>query len=113
MAQEISEGVILQGLWAKALCESDYDENKSKARYIKLRVDALKKEVRQHVSSSMVANRANNLRLSNEQKLLEDDAYPAYQRGDYQRALAEFSSLAQKGQAWAQNWLGVIDVHPT
>ena len=40
-AEEVAAGVIRQGLWAKAIAESDGDEAAAKARYIKLRVELL------------------------------------------------------------------------
>lgn len=44
-AQEISGGDVRPGLWAKALAETDYDEPRARARYLKLRVRLLKAEV--------------------------------------------------------------------
>lgn len=44
VAKEISEGVVRQGLWAKSLSDSGCNEQNAKARYIKLRVESLKKE---------------------------------------------------------------------
>ena len=38
VAQEMANGVIDSGIMAKASAETDFDENKSKALYIKLRV---------------------------------------------------------------------------
>ena len=40
-AEEVAAGVIRQGLWAKAIAESDGNEAAAKARYIKLRVELL------------------------------------------------------------------------
>jgi hypothetical protein len=42
VANEIANGTISQGLFAKALAASDGDAQKAKARYIKLRVDMLR-----------------------------------------------------------------------
>lgn len=38
VAQEMANGIIDSGLMAKASAETDFDENKSKALYIKMRV---------------------------------------------------------------------------
>jgi len=43
-AEEIAANNIRPGLWAKAIAESDGDDAKAKARYIKLRVEAMKAE---------------------------------------------------------------------
>ncbi|MGH8546648.1 MAG: hypothetical protein ACREX3_24145 [Gammaproteobacteria bacterium] len=44
-AEEIGSGQVRRGLWAKALADSGYDEQLARARYLKLRVKALKAEV--------------------------------------------------------------------
>jgi hypothetical protein len=44
-AAEIANGEVRQGLWAKALAETGYDGQRARARYLKLRVKALKVEV--------------------------------------------------------------------
>ena len=43
-AEEIAANNIRPGLWAKAIAESDGDDAKAKARYIKLRVETMKAE---------------------------------------------------------------------
>jgi hypothetical protein len=43
--REIESGQRRDGIWAKALAESDMDHGKAGARYIKLRVQSLKDEV--------------------------------------------------------------------
>ena len=45
VGEELQSGQIRQGLWAKALAEEGYDEQRAKARYLKLRVRALRKEI--------------------------------------------------------------------
>lgn len=42
VASEIQEGAIDQGIWAKALSESNGDKNRAESIYIKLRVNKLK-----------------------------------------------------------------------
>ena len=45
VGEEIRRGEIRQGLWAKALSEEGYDEQRARARYLKLRVRSLRKEI--------------------------------------------------------------------
>jgi hypothetical protein len=45
VGEELRQGNIRQGLWAKALAEEGYDKQKAKARYLKLRVRSLRKEI--------------------------------------------------------------------
>jgi hypothetical protein len=45
VGEELRQGNIRQGLWAKALAEEGYDKQKAKARYLKLRVRSLRKEM--------------------------------------------------------------------
>jgi hypothetical protein len=42
--QEIKEGKFQEGLTTRAIAETDGDENKARALYIKLRIESLKKE---------------------------------------------------------------------
>lgn len=44
VSNEMSNGVISQGLYAKAVYEAEGDERKAKARYIKLRVNSVRAE---------------------------------------------------------------------
>ena len=44
--REIESGIRRDGLWGKAIAESDGDEKKAKAFYLKLRVQALKDELK-------------------------------------------------------------------
>ena len=43
--EEIQNGIRRDGLWAKALAESNMDENSAKARYLLLRVQSIKDEI--------------------------------------------------------------------
>ena len=43
-AEEIAANNIRPGLWAKAIAESDGDDAKARARYIRLRVETMKAE---------------------------------------------------------------------
>ena len=44
VAVEVAAGAIRQGLWAKAISESDGNEAAAKARYLKLRVEMINAE---------------------------------------------------------------------
>lgn len=105
VALEISSGNIRPGLWVKALAETGYQEHKAKARYIQLRVEVLKGEVRQFRTELVNEERSRRQLLEAEQHHIESDAVPAYRRGDYPQAFRGFAVLAQKGHAWAQNHL--------
>lgn len=104
VGREIAEGHVRPGLWVKALADSKYDEPRAKARYIELRVEALKSELGQAAS----ADRAKHRMLADEQSALKADALPAYNRGDYETALRGFVALDLDGQSWAQNYLGYM-----
>lgn len=45
VGEELRQGQIRQGLWAKALAEEGYDEQRAKAKYLKLRVRSLRNEI--------------------------------------------------------------------
>jgi hypothetical protein len=44
IAREIDAGQMRDGLWAKALAESDYDDGKARGLYMRMAVAALKQE---------------------------------------------------------------------
>jgi hypothetical protein len=44
VAREIDSGHYRQGLWAKALAESDFDDNKARALYMRMAVKAIQAE---------------------------------------------------------------------
>jgi uncharacterized membrane protein YdbT with pleckstrin-like domain len=43
-AEEVASGQIRQGIWAKAIAETDGNDAAAKARYLKLRVEIMKAE---------------------------------------------------------------------
>lgn len=45
MGEELRRGEVRQGLWAKALSGEAYDQQRAKAKYIKLRVRVLRREL--------------------------------------------------------------------
>lgn len=104
VAAELAQGGMRPGLWTKALADSNLDEKRAKARYIRLRVAALKEEAARNGRQQAESRRA----LANQEKNLEDGAMDAYRRGEYENALKGFVSLAHKGDAWAQYNLGIM-----
>jgi hypothetical protein len=68
VSDELRRGNIRPGLWAKALAEEGYDEQRAKARYLKLRVQSLRKEIAQVVSSEQARVRAHQ-KQQNEQAI--------------------------------------------
>lgn len=58
--EEITANNIRPGLWAKALAETDGNEVSAKARYIKLRVDAMKAEadLQEYADETLQKNQA-------------------------------------------------------
>jgi len=47
--REMKDGIRRDGLWAQAMSESEMDSNKATARYIELRVQSMKDELRQQM----------------------------------------------------------------
>ena len=69
-AEEITANNIRPGLWAKAIAESDGDEAKAKARYIKLCVETMKAEadLQDHASANVEKERAEMERREEERR---------------------------------------------
>ena len=65
--REMNSGIRRDGIWAKALADSDYDEKKAQARYIKLRVQSLKDEVSLAIISSTTDKIADNSKMETEE----------------------------------------------
>lgn len=68
VGEELRQGSIRQGLWAKALAEEGYDEQRAKARYLKLRVRSLRKEIADAAYHEQVRARAHQ-KQQNEQAI--------------------------------------------
>ena len=47
--REMKDGIRRDGLWAQAMSDSEMDSNKATARYIELRVQSMKDELRQQM----------------------------------------------------------------
>ena len=62
VANELEQGVGDKGIWAKSLAECDGNEARAKARYLKLRVQALQDQVEilGHAKSEAVASKRIN-----------------------------------------------------
>lgn len=58
--REIRSGVMRDGLWAKALSESEMNEHKAKALYIKLRTQALRDEASLLIAAISASNKITN-----------------------------------------------------
>lgn len=111
VAQEIIAGNIRSGLWVKALAEANFSEDKAKVRYIKYRIETLKAEFQDEKKVHEDAREFRQRLLADEKHRKESNALPAYQRGEYPEAFQGFESLAEKGEAWAQNFLAWMLEH--
>lgn len=52
VAQELRKGEVRQGLWAKSLASTEYDQQRAKALYIRLRAEAIKQELAEAARAS-------------------------------------------------------------
>jgi hypothetical protein len=78
-AQELATKQVAVGLMAKAYSESDGDEKRAVASYIKLRVDQLSLEFTQHQKRTKEIERT-NLKRAREEALKRDAAREAQKR---------------------------------
>ena len=76
-AEEIAANNIRPGLWAKAIAESDGDDAKAKARYIKLRVETMKAEADLQDHASENAYKAEAEMRKREEELRREEARDA------------------------------------
>lgn len=76
VAKEIESGYMREGLWAKALSESNFDEGKARAIYMRMAVKALQLEVRDQA----------NQEASRQQNAMQQ-AITLYDKGQYSAAL--------------------------
>lgn len=75
--REIESGQRRDGIWAKALAESDMDQGKAGARYIKLRVQSLKDEVTLFIADMKKADQAiQTARISQKAMPTQEPAIP-------------------------------------
>jgi len=56
VSEEVKSGKRVDSLWTRAFSESDGDSNKANARYIKLRFEQIKSEIRDSNSSSSISS---------------------------------------------------------
>jgi hypothetical protein len=98
VAKEIGAGKIQEGLWARALAESGFDELQTKSRYIVLRVAALKAEIAER--------RQFRFQYQKEWKRLR----VAYAEKNYGGCLLGWSRLAKAGDVEAQYCLALLYV---
>jgi hypothetical protein len=74
IAIELSENRVKQGLWTKALAESDWSEPLAKAAYVKMRIEQLRVELVPHVqAAASLHSISHSLREAKEYGLTDDD----------------------------------------
>ena len=72
VAVELSNSMLKQGLWTKALSDSDWDEPKAKALYVKMRIGQIRNELLAEVAQRQAqlsdpGNEARSYGLSEEE----------------------------------------------
>jgi hypothetical protein len=74
IAIELSENRVKQGLWTKALAESDWSEPLAKAAYVKMRIEQLRVELAPHVqAAASLHSNSHSLREAKEYGLTDED----------------------------------------
>lgn len=86
VANEVSQGIKDEGLWAMAMAESGFDEQKGKARYMALRVVKIKQENAKEVSRLAEISR------------LRAKADLSYKNGEYKKCLETRLELIGHGE---------------
>jgi hypothetical protein len=66
--REIESGQRRDGIWAKAMAESDMDQGKAGAKYIKMRVQSLKDEVTVFIAAMKKAEGQKSLPMATQQE---------------------------------------------
>jgi hypothetical protein len=101
IAKEIESGLMREGLWAKALSESEFDEGKARAVYMRMAVKSLQQELRARANEE--ASRQNSEM---------ENAIALYDKGQYFAALNGLVLRVQKkGDALAMVCLANIAWH--
>jgi hypothetical protein len=62
--REIESGMRRDGIWAMAMAESEMDQGRAGARYIKLRVQSLKDEMTLQLSAAAIAEKQSAARAT-------------------------------------------------
>ncbi len=100
VSNEVSQGIIKSGLWAKALAENESDEAKAKAMYIHLRVQSIIDEsvINQEVTEEYEKIRQEEKRLQSKlrsrgYKLLKENDEFIAKRGSIFVKKKHFKSL--------------------
>ena len=83
VAQEMSNNIVDTGLMTKALAETDFDENRSKAMYIKMRVADLIKQQEQK-------------QILIEKQILEAQKQKEYEQKEYEQKVKKQLEYEQK-----------------
>lgn len=66
--REIESGMRRDGIWAMAMVESDMDQGKAAARYIKLRVQSLKDEMTLQSDAAAIAKELQKQRVREDEE---------------------------------------------
>ncbi len=108
IAKEIESGYMREGLWAKALSETNFDKDKAKSIYMRMAVKALQQEYRDQTTKETAR-----------QKSSMDNAVSLYNAGHYSEAQEGLQLRAEKlhdhhAIACLANiaWHGLIDGKP-
>ena len=73
VAEEISSNIVDQGLWLRALVESNNDNEIAKTRYAKLRIEELFREIEKNINDN-IKSEEDKVRFQREiKKALKDN----------------------------------------
>jgi len=70
---ELSNGTIQKGIWARAYSETEGDEQKAKSIYIKLRVPQLEAEYTEELTRKQTEERERLIREEHDRRIMEED----------------------------------------
>ena len=112
VAQEIAEGKLKAGLWAKALAQTDGDEQQAKSAYIKLRFQSIIDQAAVEQAKADERWRQESARRDAQQKQEEQDAQKRKYKAREQKAeekLKKKGYLVKRYEAEVHAWM--YDVH--
>lgn len=99
VAQEIAEGKFKPGLWAKALAQTDGDEQQAKAAYIKLRFQSIIDLAAVEQAKADERWRQESARKAAQQKQEEQDAQKRKYKSGEQKAEEKLKKKAREQKA--------------
>jgi hypothetical protein len=97
IASELENGLTLSGLWTKALSETEFDESKAKAFYIRKRYEQVKPYVKD-IEKCLALSQSLDLIIeskSHEDSIEFDIKNTKKQLGDFEREVEEIKSQAE------------------